>query len=232
MNALPPFLSQETLTAYRRLFHRHAETGMAVVWTTARIAEELETFGLSPVVGERVSAPQARMGMPEDDTLLAARRRAEEEGASQMWLERMNGVTGVVADLRPDLPLHTVLRFDIDAVDVEESGKDSHRPRREGFASLHDGVCHACGHDGHIAIGLGLALALAPLRDGLKHNVRLLFQPGEEDCRGARAMAAAGWQAGLRGHGTFWPRISACGRKKTTPSCAAHRAFWPPRSST
>ena len=198
MSTLPPFLSQETLTAYRRLFHRHAETGMAEFWTTARIAEELETFGLSPVVGEQVSAPQARMGVPEEDTLLAARRRAEEEGASQQWLERMNGVTGVVADLRPDLPLHTVLRFDIDAVDVTESCEDSHRPRKEGFASLHEGVSHACGHDGHIAIGLGLAHALAPLRDGLKHNVRLLFQPGEEGCRGAQAMAAAGWIEGAR----------------------------------
>ena len=198
MNAYTPLISRERLTAWRRLFHRHAETGMAEFWTTARLAEELTALGLSPVVGERVSAAEARMGVPDGEILDAARRRAKREGASRPWLERMNGVTGLVADLRPDLPLHTVLRFDIDAVDVQESLRESHLPYREGFASLHEGICHACGHDGHIAMGLGLAHELAARRTELKHNVRLLFQPGEEGCRGARAMAAAGWLEGAR----------------------------------
>lgn len=191
-------ITQERLTALRRLFHRHAEAGMAEFWTTARIAEELEALGLSPVVGETVSLPEARMGMPDDDVLRAAEAQAAEEGAPQTWLARMNGVTGLVADIRPDLPVHTVLRFDIDALNVQESHAPEHRPAREGFASLHEGLCHACGHDGHIAIGLGLARELATVRDRLRHNVRLLFQPGEEGCRGARAMTAAGWLAGAR----------------------------------
>ncbi len=191
-------LTRERLTALRRLFHRHAETGMAEFWTTARIAEELEGMGLSPVVGESVSLAEARMGMPDDEALRAAEARAAEEGAPHAWLERMNGVTGLVADIRPDLPLCTVLRFDIDAVNVQESDSPQHRPAREGFASLHEGLCHACGHDGHIAVGLGLAHELARLRGELSHNVRLIFQPGEEGCRGARAVVAAGWLAGAR----------------------------------
>ena len=198
MNAFTPLISQETLTALRRLFHRHAETGMAEFWTTARIAEELETFGLSPVLGESVCAAEARMGMPNPDRLREAARRAEKEGASPRLLARMNGCTGLVVDIRPDLPLHTVLRFDIDAVDVQESGEPEHRPFREDFASLHEGISHACGHDGHIAIGLGLARELLHRRSDLRHNVRLLFQPGEEGCRGAKAMTAAGWLNGAR----------------------------------
>ena len=51
MNAYTPLISRERLTAWRRLFHRHAETGMAEFWTTARLAEELTALGLSPVVG-------------------------------------------------------------------------------------------------------------------------------------------------------------------------------------
>lgn len=198
MTELHSPITQERLTALRRLFHRHAEAGMAEFWTTARIAEELEALGLSPVVGERVSLPEARMGMPDDDVLRAAEARAAEEGAPQSWLERMNGVTGLVVDIRPDLPAHTVLRFDIDALNIQESHGPEHRPAREGFASMHEGLCHACGHDGHIAIGLGLARKLSAAREKLRHNVRLLFQPGEEGCRGARAMVAAGWLTGAR----------------------------------
>ena len=198
MTDYTPHITQERLTALRRLFHRHAETGMAEFWTTARIAEEVEALGLVPLMGEAVSAPEARMGVPDEETLSKARQRAEEEGAQKRILDAMNGVTGLVVDIRPDLPAHTVLRFDIDAVDVQESGSDSHLPRREGFFSLHEGICHACGHDGHIALGLGLAHELAHLRESLTHNVRLLFQPGEEGCRGARAMAAAGLLDGAR----------------------------------
>lgn len=193
-----PRITQERLRDLRRLFHRHAETGMAEFWTTARIAKEAEDMGLSPLMGDAVSAPYARMGVPCEETLRKARQMAEDEGTPKRLLDKMNGVTGLALDIRPDLPAHTVLRFDIDAVDVQESENDSHLPKREGFFSLHKGICHACGHDGHIAIGLGLAYELTYLRASLKHNVRLLFQPGEEGCRGARAMAAAGLLSGAR----------------------------------
>lgn len=198
MKAYHPLISQEELTALRRMFHQYPETGMAEFWTTARIAEILETYGLSPIVGESVSLAEARMGVPETSVLQQAERRAAGEGASTTWLESMHGVTGLVVDIRPDLPAHTVLRFDIDALNVQESNSLEHRPVKEGFASRHEGLCHACGHDGHTAIGLGLAHELAYLRNELQHNVRLLFQPGEEGCRGARAMAAAGWLKGAK----------------------------------
>ena len=191
-------ITQTALTALRRLFHRHAESGMTEFWTTARIAEELASLGFEPQCGEAVSASHARMGVPGTAVLEACEARARAEGASPLWLERMNGVTGLAMDTRPGLPPHTVLRFDIDAVDVQESGSQEHRPHREGFASIHNGVSHACGHDGHIALGLGLAHELFFLRDRLDHNVRLLFQPAEEGCRGAKAMVEAGLLDGAK----------------------------------
>ncbi len=51
-------------------------------------------------------------------------------------------------------------RVDMDALDLSEERDVSHRPYRDGFASCNAGMMHACGHDGHTAIGLGLAHTL------------------------------------------------------------------------
>ncbi len=61
-----------------------------------------------------------------------------------------------------------------------ESQDDSHRPRFLGFASLAPGIAHACGHDAHAAIGLGIAETLAANKDVLCGKIKLLFQPAEE----------------------------------------------------
>ncbi|WZL73506.1 amidohydrolase [Clostridiaceae bacterium 35-E11] len=66
------------------------------------------------------------------------------------------------------------LRADIDALSIEEK---TDLP----FQSKHKGVMHACGHDGHIAILLGVAKALSTQKDDLEGTVKLLFQPAEED---------------------------------------------------
>ena len=79
----------------------------------------------------------------------------------------------------------------MDALPLMEAQEASHRPVREGFASRHEGLCHACGHDGHMALGLGLAALLtAPGAAPLRQRVRLLFQPAEEGVRGAASMIA------------------------------------------
>ncbi len=56
------------------------------------------------------------------------------------------------------------------------------------YASTHLGVMHACGHDGHTAVLLGLATVLAPFAHQLPRPVTLIFQPAEENGQGARAM--------------------------------------------
>ena len=106
------------------------------------------------------------------------------------------GRTGVLAELGPDCtgdgaptPL-AALRVDMDALPVEE---------RSGlpYASLHQGVMHACGHDIHTTVGLGVARLLAPLASRLSGRVRLLFQPAEETAQGAAWMLADGAMEGV-----------------------------------
>ncbi|MBM4456161.1 MAG: amidohydrolase [Chloroflexi bacterium] len=96
------------------------------------------------------------------------------------------GQTGVVALLHGGRPGPTVmLRADMDALPIQEL---SDAP----YASQTPGVMHACGHDGHVAIGLAAATMLARHAAELPGNVLFLFQPAEEKGGGARAMIADG----------------------------------------
>lgn len=93
--------------------------------------------------------------------------------------------TGVMADIpgTSGVPC-VVLRADTDALPIhEETGLE--------FASVHAGVMHACGHDGHTAMLLGAAALLSEEKD-LPAPVRLIFQPAEEKGTGAQAMIQAG----------------------------------------
>ncbi|MGI6010274.1 MAG: amidohydrolase [Ruminococcus sp.] len=103
--------------------------------------------------------------------------------------------TGVIATLacrEPEGPVLT-LRFDMDGLPIQESSAPRHLPFREGFASLTPGVMHACGHDGHTAIGIGCAILLAQMREKMRGTLKLIFQPAEEGARGALPIVEKGW---------------------------------------
>lgn len=182
----------EKIIQWRRELHRHPEEGWTEFWTTGFVARHLADMGLAPRVGQEILDPAARVGLPASDVTARARQRALAEGLEPYWLERMGQATGVLADLGPaDAPLALVLRCDMDALPLDEARDSAHRPVREGFASRHEGLCHACAHDGHMALGLGLAALLtAPGAAPLRQRVRLLFQPAEEGVRGAAALTA------------------------------------------
>ncbi len=78
-----------------------------------------------------------------------------------------------------------MIRADIDAVQVEEK---TGLP----FASSHEGVMHACGHDAHMAMALGAARILRKNNGGLKGNIKFVFQPAEEGPGGAKPMIEEG----------------------------------------
>ena len=101
------------------------------------------------------------------------------------------GRTGVVAELGTSNGPAIGLRVDMHALPIEECTGLS-------FASTSPGLMHACGHDIHTAVGLGVAMLLAPLAEQLSGTVRLIFQPAEETAEGARWMLAAGAIAGLK----------------------------------
>ncbi|HEY3077710.1 MAG TPA: M20 family metallopeptidase [Burkholderiales bacterium] len=96
------------------------------------------------------------------------------------------GKTGVVALIEGAKPGPTIgIRADMDALPIhEETGLP--------FASKVAGKMHACGHDVHTVIALGVAAALAEMRSELAGRVKLIFQPAEETLSGAQAMIADG----------------------------------------
>ena len=180
------------LTKWRRFFHRHAEVGWTEYITTATIAKTLTELGWEIIWGRDILSADDRLGLPTNDALTAAKERALAYGIAPNLAEKMDGgYTGLCAIMRGSEEGKTIcLRFDIDANDLTESADGDHRPHREGFASVHAGSMHACGHDGHIAVGLGVATLLAEHRAELKGTVMLLFQSAEEGVRGASGVSA------------------------------------------
>ncbi len=96
------------------------------------------------------------------------------------------GKTGVVGDLYgKDGGKAIALRADMDALPVQETSDVSYKSQNEG-------IMHACGHDGHMAMLLGAAKILLQNKDRLSGNIRFIFQPAEEGEGGARYMIVDG----------------------------------------
>lgn len=180
------------VVALRRDLHRFPETGFLEYRTAAVAAETLSGLGYAVRVGPEVMQAEAMAGRPDAAAVVAAQEAALAAGAPAHWIARMpDGQTGVVGEIkRGDGPV-LALRFDMDALPVPETGAEAHRPSALGFASTRPGRMHACGHDGHTAIGLTLAARLAKSEDW-RGTLRLVFQPAEEGGRGAKPMVEAG----------------------------------------
>ncbi|MCH9669851.1 MAG: amidohydrolase [Gammaproteobacteria bacterium] len=110
---------------------------------------------------------------------------AEKLEAFGLEVYRGIGKTGVVGALRAGNATRSVgLRADMDALPIIEANEFDHR-------SQHEGVMHACGHDGHTAILLGAAQELARTKN-FEGQVFFIFQPAEEGLGGAQAMIEDG----------------------------------------
>ena len=109
---------------------------------------------------------------------------------TQWGIPHQTGVarTGIVALVEGERPGPVLaIRADMDALPIQEMNSVPYR-------SQHDGIMHACGHDGHTAIALGAAYYLQQHRQELAGTVKFIFQPAEEgvDGGGAKPMVAAG----------------------------------------
>ena len=114
----------------------------------------------------------------------------------QEWgIEHQTGIakTGVVAIIKGNKKTQLnksnnrvlAIRADMDALPVQELNEVSYK-------SQHEGIMHACGHDGHTAVALGTAYYLQQHRDSFSGTVKIIFQPAEEGPGGAKPMIEAG----------------------------------------
>ena len=101
------------------------------------------------------------------------------------------GKSGIVVDIEgKNKDITIALRADMDALPILECGNKE-------YSSTISGHMHACGHDVHTAILLGVAKTISENRDSLPCNVRLLFQPAEETTGGALPMIEDGCLEGV-----------------------------------
>ena len=216
---------KDEMVKNRRFFHSHPETGFFTFFTTAKIASELKKLGYSLKMGREIMKPEARAGLgsEKDKEKYLERAKSLLSADEREFLPVMeDGLTGVVAEIDTGRPGKTLaFRFDIDGVDVTESKDEAHRPFKEGFRADIDGITHACGHDGHITIGLAMAKLIAQNLDDFKGKFRFIFQTAEEGTRGAVPMEQAGVLEGvdylLGGHIGFQAKTSGgiiCGTNK------------------
>ncbi len=182
----------------RKDLHKYAESGWEEIRTSSIIAKRLTELGYEVLMGEEVCLLESRMGVPAQEVLDASYQRALEQGADPAYAKHFkDGKTGVIGILRRGEGPTVAMRFDIDALGVIESQEEDHRPAAQGFASVNHGVMHACGHDGHACVGLGVAQVLKEIQDSLHGTVKLIFQPAEEGVRGAKSIVDKGHLDGV-----------------------------------
>ena len=185
---------REQLVSLRRELHRRPEPAWCEYYTTARIVDALETIGVDELhVGPDAIDEHARQAVPDDETLRDWLDRARETGVDETVLEQLaGGHTGAIAEIAggggqgPTV----ALRVDIDGLPRAESTHEEHAPVREGFRSEHEGYMHACGHDAHAAIGIGVVRALSAAT--FPGRAKVIFQPAEEQIGGGPAIAQSG----------------------------------------
>lgn len=155
---------------------------LASSWTEAPAGSQPLPLNLDQLLALRVSGLIAtrrqihshpELSGEEFETAALIARELTQAGLRPRLLPKGNGVICDI-DGRPDGPV-IALRADIDALPLTDS-KDV------PFRSTVDGVCHACGHDVHTAVMLGVGMLLARLAEAgeLPGRVRLIFQPAEE----------------------------------------------------
>jgi aminobenzoyl-glutamate utilization protein A len=182
----------EHLRELRRDLHRHPEPAWREFYTTDRIIAEIERIGVDDLfVGPDALDVDARTGVPDDDELARWRNRAREAGVDDATLEQFeDGATGAIAVLERGEGPTVALRVDIDALPQTESTNPDHHPVEAGFRPEHDDAMHACGHDAHATIGVGVLEAIAD--SDFEGTLKVIFQPAEEVIGGGRAIAESG----------------------------------------
>jgi len=178
-------------------------------WIRAALAPAIVVVAVGGGIGadatEKNMDEQFKKALAENEASLVEFRRdihrhpelsGQEERTARVIAERMTaagldvrtgvGGHGVVAVLTGGSPGPVVAyRADMDA--IPPTGPDPVE-----FASENEGARHGCGHDMHVTVAVGIAEALASVRDEMQGTVVFIFQPAEENAEGAAAVIADG----------------------------------------
>lgn len=187
-------MQTQDLIALRRKIHQHAEPGFLEYHTAALVINTLLQLEIPHRKGGQAMAPIEFSPTPDEQDHWAG--LAVSGGVDKQLVSdfRKHG-TAVIAEIKGNRPGPVWgLRVDMDALPIIEERSSDHYPAKIGFDSKTT-YMHACAHDSHTAIGLGLASRLAD-RD-FPGEVRILFQPAEEGVRGALPMIRAGAVDGI-----------------------------------
>ena len=190
---------EKELVAIRRDLHSYPESAWTEFRTTVKIIETLTAMGVKVTYGPSIHSAKDMYGKPSDKYIAACEKRAIEETGREDLISAMSGgFTGCVAEIDFEKPGPTVaFRVDIDCNDVAECTEADHLPVAEGFVSKHDNLMHACGHDGHAAIGIGAIKLMLAYKDQLCGKAVVIFQPAEEGLRGAKSITESGVLEGI-----------------------------------
>ena len=172
---------KENLVESRRFYHKIAEPGWMEFKTTINIINTLKEIGVSDIkYGREIHSKKDMLGMPSKEKLEEYAKTVNIGGDLDVS-EILQGYTGAVATIDTGKEGPTMgFRFDIDALGIEESHDPSHRPCKENFSSENNFGMHACGHDGHLSIGLFLTSWIEKNKDKLRGKYIIIFQPAEE----------------------------------------------------
>ncbi|MCV3215546.1 M20 family metallopeptidase [Plectonema radiosum NIES-515] len=128
---------------------------------------------------------QPELGFQEKLTSEFVSQKLQEWGIEHETGIAQTGIVAMIKGGKIDSGKVLAIRADMDALPIQELNEVPYK-------SQHDGVMHACGHDGHTAIALGTAYYLQSNRQNFAGTVKIIFQPAEEGPGGAKPMIEAG----------------------------------------
>ena len=150
---------------------------------TLQIDPQISKIQKEIIDNRRYFHKHPELSFKEYNTSKAIAEKLEEMGIEVSTGIAQTGLTGLIRGGKPGKTI--ALRADMDALPIQETSDIEYK-------SVNDGVMHACGHDGHIAMLLGAAKAINQIKQKLNGNVKLIFQPAEEGLAGALHMINEG----------------------------------------
>lgn len=150
---------------------------------TSQIRPEIQALQSQLVQWRRGFHQQPELAFQENLTSNFVISKLQEWGIPHQTGVAQTGVVALIEGGKPGKVLG--IRADMDALPIEEENQVPYR-------SQHEGIMHACGHDGHTAIALGTAYYLWHHRQEISGTIKIIFQPAEESPGGAKPMIEEG----------------------------------------